>query len=405
MKGIESMLHEQTFNKRDAMKLLGMAEGLMSNLSPTIFPSGNDGLSFWTACRPGSKTNISSKTPNLNVRFAGRSSSKNEKWPLIGEGIAKEDIQPDASRCLKPRSSISQTTLSDGFGGQPRWLPSLKYGEKNRGFPTLPQRQGRMIFYGQKTKIMKGIKPMLNEQTFDKLYTMKLLGMAEGFKDQLEQPSFHDLSFEERFGILVDRQWTWKQNNRLQHLLKNAKLKLQACVEDIDYKTPRGIDKSMILTLLSCDWIRKHQNLLVCGPTGVGKTFLACAFAQKACREGFQTFYLRLPQFFYQIALARADGSYGSFMKKLSKTHLLVLDDLGLTALNDTERRDLLEVIEERHGSASTLLTSQLPVEHWHDHIGDPTIADAILDRLVHNAHRILLKGGSMRRKQKLDER
>jgi DNA replication protein DnaC len=246
---------------------------------------------------------------------------------------------------------------------------------------------------------------MLNEQTFDKLYAMKLLGMAEGFKEQLEQSSSHDLAFDERFGMLVDRQWTWKENNRLKRLLKEAKLKLQASGEDIDYKTPRGIDKSVMMNLLSCNWIRKHQNVLISGPTGVGKTFLACALAQKACREGFRTLYLRSPQFFYQISLARADGSYGPLMKRLAKAYLLVLDDLGLVPLNDPERRDLLEVIEERHGNASTLITSQLPVENWHDHIGDPTIADAILDRLIHNAHRIQLKGGSMRKKQKLDER
>jgi len=246
---------------------------------------------------------------------------------------------------------------------------------------------------------------MLNEQSFDKLYAMKLIGMAEGFKEQLEQPSFRDLSFEERFGMLVERQWSWKENKRLNRLLKDAKLKLQACIEDIDYRTPRGLDKSVMMSLASCNWIRNHHNLLISGPTGVGKTFLACAFAQKACREGFRTFYIRFPQFFYQIALARADGSYGPLMKRLSKTHLLTIDDLGLAPLTDTERRDLLEVIEDRNGSGSTLITSQLPIEHWHDHIGDPTIADAILDRLIHNAHRIQLKGGSMRKKQKLDER
>ena len=244
---------------------------------------------------------------------------------------------------------------------------------------------------------------MLNEQTFDKLYGMKLLGMAEAFKEQAQQPSFQDLSFDERFGLLVDHQWTWKENARLKRLLQEAKLKLQACVEDIDFKTSRGIEKSVLLNLASCNWIRNHQNLLISGPTGVGKTFLACALAQKACREGLRTLYLRSPQFFYQIALARADGSYGSLIKKFSKTHLLVLDDLGLTPLADTERKDLLEVIEDRHGNTSTLITSQLPVENWHDHIGDPTIADAILDRLIHNAHRIQLKGGSMRKKQKLD--
>jgi DNA replication protein DnaC len=244
---------------------------------------------------------------------------------------------------------------------------------------------------------------MLNQQTLDKLYTMNLLGMADGFKEQLQQPSFQDLSFDQRFGMLVDTQWTWKENKRLKRLLKEAKLKLQASVEDIDYKTSRGIEKSVLINLTSCNWIRNHQNLLISGPTGGGKTFLACALAQKACRDGFRTLYLRMPQFFYQIALARADGTYGNLMKKFSKTHLLVLDDLGLTSLSDTERRDLLEVIEDRHGSTSTLITSQLPVENWHDHIGDPTIADAILDRIIHSAHRIQLKGGSMRKRQKLD--
>jgi DNA replication protein DnaC len=244
---------------------------------------------------------------------------------------------------------------------------------------------------------------MLNEQTFDKLYALKLLGMAEGFQEQLNQPGVHDLSFEERFGLLVDRQWTFKEDGRLQRLLQEAKLKMNACVEDIDYKNPRGIDKSMILNLLSCEWIKKHQNVIISGPTGVGKTFLACALAQKACRQGYRAFYIRLPKLLYDLALAKADGSYPKIRKKLFKAQILVLDDFGLAPLSDPDRRELLEVIEDRHGTSSTILTSQLPTENWHQHIGDPTIADAILDRLIHNAHRINLKGGSMRKKLKLD--
>jgi len=244
---------------------------------------------------------------------------------------------------------------------------------------------------------------MLTEQTIDKLYSMKLTGMAESFKEQLQQPSPNPLSFEERFGLLVDRQWTWKEEGRIKRLLQEAKLKINACVEDIDYKSPRGIDRSVIMSLSSCDWIKKHHNVIITGPTGAGKTFLACAFANKACRDGYRTFSIRAPKFYYQVALAKADGSYTKLMKKFLKTHLLLIDDFGLAPMSDSERRDLLEVIEDRHGHASTIMTSQLPVEHWHESIGDPTLADAILDRLIHNAHRINLKGGSMRKKFKVD--
>jgi DNA replication protein DnaC len=227
--------------------------------------------------------------------------------------------------------------------------------------------------------------------------------MAEAFKEQLQQPSPIPLSFEERFGLLVDRQWTWKEDCRIKRLLEEAKLKIHACVEDIDYKSPRGIDRSVILSLSSCDWIKKQHNVIITGPTGAGKTFLACALANKACRDGYRTFYLRAPKFYYQVALAKADGSYTKLMKKLLKTNLLLIDDFGLAPMTDSERRELLEVIEDRHGHASTIMTSQLPVEHWHESIGDPTLADAILDRLTHNAHRINLKGGSMRKKLKVD--
>ena len=240
---------------------------------------------------------------------------------------------------------------------------------------------------------------MLNQQTIEKLHALKLIGMAEAFQDQLSQPDIGRLSCEERFGLIIDRQWTWKEDCRMQRYLKQAKLKLNACVEDIDYKAPRGIDQSVMMRLISCDWIKQHQNIIITGPTGAGKTFLACALANKACREGYRTFYIRSPKLYYELAVSRGDGSYGQLINRLARTQILVIDDLGLAPMTDSERRDLLEVIEDRHGSASTIVTSQLPIENWHEHIGDPTIADAILDRLIHNAHKIKMKGGSMRRK------
>jgi DNA replication protein DnaC len=186
----------------------------------------------------------------------------------------------------------------------------------------------------------------------------------------------------------------------MKRLLENAKLKLAASMENIDYRSPRGLDKSVVLSLASCDWVRKHRNVIIVGPTGSGKTYLSCALAHRACREGMTAFYLRTPKLYYTLAMARADGSYARVLAKLARTSVLVLDDLGMAALTDSERQDLLEVIEDRHGSASTIITSQLPVEHWHEVIGDPTIADALLDRLVHNAHKINLKGESMRKRK-----
>lgn len=239
---------------------------------------------------------------------------------------------------------------------------------------------------------------MVNEQTFEKLHALKLPGMAEAVRGQLSQPEMNDLSFEERLAMLVDAECLFRENKRMKRLLKNAKLKFQASLEDVDYRAPRGMDKSVILSLGTCGWIKRHQNVIIVGPTGTGKTFLSCALAQRACREGMSAIYLRTPVLYRTLAMARVDGSYARVLARLAKAPLLVLDDLGLAPLADQERRDLLEVIEDRYGTASTIVTSQLPVEHWHEVIGDPTIADALLDRLVHNAHRIGLTGDSMRK-------
>jgi DNA replication protein DnaC len=239
---------------------------------------------------------------------------------------------------------------------------------------------------------------MLMQQTIESLYLMNLNGMAEGLKEQMNQPNIAELSFEERFALLVDRQWAYKEDRKMRRLLQNARLKISACIEDIDFKTPRGLDRSVILRLADCDWIKNGQNVIITGPTGGGKTYLACALANKACRTGLPSYYVRLPRLFQELGIAKADGSYAKVMKRLLRTKLLVLDDFGLAPLGQAERHDLLEIIEDRHGLSSTIITTQLPISNWHDTIKDPTIADAILDRLIHNAHKITLKGESMRK-------
>lgn len=239
---------------------------------------------------------------------------------------------------------------------------------------------------------------MLTEQTLEKLYDMRLTGMADAFKDQQVQTAMNELSFDERFAFLVDQHWTWKEDRRMKTLLRKARLKDNACIEDIDYRTPRGIDKSVILKLSGCDWIKNAQNIIITGPTGVGKTYLACAMANRACRKGMAALYKRTPRLFQEIAVARADGTYPKLMNQLLKTKVLILDDFCITPMKDDERKDLLEVIEDRQGLASTIISTQIPMKNWFESIGDPTMADAILDRLIHNAHKVELKGESMRK-------
>lgn len=239
---------------------------------------------------------------------------------------------------------------------------------------------------------------MLTQVTIDKLRELKLFGMVKGLEEQMQLPDIHELDFFERLGLLTDREMTDRQNRRAKTRLRAAKLRQPACLEDVDYRQSRGLDKALLISLASCQWITSHLNIFITGPTGVGKTYLACALAQKACREGYTVLYRRLPRLLLEIALAKGDGSYHKLMDKLARTALLVVDDWGLAELTGEQKRDLLEIIEDRQGLQSTIITSQLPLENWHDFIADGTLADAILDRIVHNAYKIIMKGESMRK-------
>lgn len=247
---------------------------------------------------------------------------------------------------------------------------------------------------------------MLINQTLEKLHTMRLTGMADALTQQLEDPDSTSLSFEERISLLVDRHWTWRENKALARRLTNAKLKdRQACLEDVNYRQPRGLERSLVRSLGTCDWVTRHQNIILIGPCGVGKTFLACAFAQQAIRQGHTGSYIRQPQLFRDLALARADGTLHKRLAKIARLDILIVDDWVMTALAESERRDFLEICEDRYNTRSTIVTSQIPISQWHRQIGDPTLADSILDRLVHNAHKIELKGASMRKLKSVDDK
>jgi DNA replication protein DnaC len=239
---------------------------------------------------------------------------------------------------------------------------------------------------------------MLNHPTYERLVQLRLSGMAKALAEQAQTPDIQALTFEERLGLLVDRELTERHNRQTASRLRRARLKQTAGAEDIDYRHPRGLDRAVFRRLLTGDWVRGHQNVLITGPTGVGKTYLACALADAACRQGFTALYQRLPRLFEELAIARADGRLLKLMATLAKVDVLVLDDWGLAILDGERRRDLLEILDERYQTRSTLVTSQLPVAHWHDALGDPTLADAILDRLVHQAHALALTGESLRK-------
>lgn len=240
---------------------------------------------------------------------------------------------------------------------------------------------------------------MLLHPVIEKLKQLKLSEMANHLKNQIELPEIRNLNFEERLALLVDMEITSRNNRRLQMRLKKAQLKNIASMEDIDYQTPRGLDKSLLAKLSDCAWVNSH-NILIVGPTGTGKTFLACALAHKACLSNYSAVYYRMPRLLSDLPLAKGDGRYKKMMETIAKTNVLILDDFGLTPFTDESRRDLLEILDDRHDKRSTLITSQLPVKLWYETIGNGTVADAILDRLVHNAYRLEMTGESMRKKK-----
>ncbi len=240
---------------------------------------------------------------------------------------------------------------------------------------------------------------MLWQQTLEKMMAMKLRGMIKGVEEQQNSKGHQEMSFEERLGYLIDYEYLDRENRKLSTRLRQAKFRQQACMEDVDFKYNRNLNRSQFLELGKCRWIKEHKNIIFTGPSGVGKSYLACALGNKACLEGYKVQYIRVPRFLTELMIGKGDGSYLKMMKGLSRIDVLILDDWGIAKLTDEQRKEFLEVMEDRYELKSTIITSQIPVKNWHDVIGDSTIADAILDRIVHNSYRIELDGESMRKK------
>jgi DNA replication protein DnaC len=240
---------------------------------------------------------------------------------------------------------------------------------------------------------------MLNEPTLEKLKSMRLEGMATAWTEQQKDPKTGGLGFDDRFGLLIDAEWSYRDNKRATRNLKDAKLRFsQACIEAVDYPARRELDKSVVRQLATCRWVQEHHVIVITGATGTGKSYVACALAHQACRHGFRATYHRAPRLFGELRLARADGSYPKFLARLARMDVLLLDDFAMAPVTDDERRDLLEVFEDRYDNRATIITSQLDPKHWHDYLADPTLADAICDRVLSRAHRLVLKGPSRRK-------
>ena len=239
---------------------------------------------------------------------------------------------------------------------------------------------------------------MVREQTFEKLYSLKLHGFAQALQEQLDNTEASSLGFEERLAMLIDAQWLWRENRAVSNRLRRAHLKIpSASMEDINYRHPRQLDRSLMRSLATCDWIQQHHNVTITGPAGVGKTYLCCALLEQACRKGHSAYYAWAPRFFRQLSIAYADGSFDRLLGKIAKTDVICIDDWGLAPLNEMERRHLQEVLDDRCESHSTIFTSQFAVGDWHALVGNPTLADAIMERILSNSHRIELSGKTMR--------